>query len=202
MRNIVALHGSLRGASCNAGLLRYAIAASSTAAPDLSIKHLDISSWPLFNSNLVQSQSVPSPVLEGMQKVYDCDAVLIVTPEYNWACSPVTTNAVAWLSKGNILPGKETAPLASKPCGLLSAGGGKGGMRAQVAARGSFMQFLQMPCMSSPECAIKIFAGDPKPFDMATGDLTSEAEQARVASFLSSFQAWLSSAPVFEPLES
>lgn len=198
--NVVALHGSLRGASCNGGLLRFAMAAAPTAAPDLNISHLDISQWPLFNADLIQAKAVPSAVLEGIQKVYDCDAVVIVTPEYNWTCSPVTTNAVAWLSK-TIVPGKEAAPLASKPCGLLSAGGGKGGMRAQAAARSSFMQFLKMPCMSEPTVAIKIFAGDPKPFNMETGDLTGEVEQAQVTSFLASFQKWLSASPQFAPID-
>ena len=195
--NVVALHGSLRDASCNGGLIRYAMSAASAG---LTLSHLDISQWPLFNSDLIQSTSVPSAVLEGIQKVYDCDAVLICTPEYNFACSPVTTNAVAWLSKP-ILPGREAAPLAGKPCGLLSAGGGKGGMRAQTAARSSFMQFLKMPCMAEPVVAIKIFAGDPKPFNMATGELTGEAEQAQVTSFLSSFQAWLSASPAFVPID-
>ena len=60
-------------------------------------------------------------------------------------------------------------------------------MRAQAAARASFMQFLKMPCMAEPELGIKIFSGDPKPFDMATGNLTGEAEQAQVSSYLSSF---------------
>ena len=198
--NVVALHGSLRNASCNGGLLRYAMQAAATDAPSLNISHLDISKWPLFNSDLIDAQLVPSEILDGIQRVYDCDAVLIVTPEYNFACSPVTTNAVAWLSKAAILPGTNTAPLAGKPCGLLSAGGGQGGMRAQVAARASFIQFLKMPSMAEPSVAIKIFAGDPKPFDMGTGELTGEAEQRDVASFLASFQAWLSASPQFTPL--
>ena len=176
------------------------IATAPTAAPELKISHLDVSQWPLFNSDLIQAQSVPNEVIDGIQKVHDCDAVLIVTPEYNWACSPVTTNAVAWLSK-SFLPGRETAALAGKPCGLLSAGGGRGGLRAQAAARASFMQFLRMPCMAEPVVGIKIFAGDPKPFDMATGDLTGEAEQTQVADFLKSFQTWLNGSPQFVPLE-
>lgn len=200
LMNVVALHGSLRNASCNGGLLRYAMQAASTAAPSLNITHLDISKWPLFNSDLIDAKLVPSEILDGIQRVLDCDAVLIVTPEYNFACSPVTTNAVAWLSKAAILPGTNTAPLAGKPCGLLSAGGGQGGMRAQVAARASFIQFLKMPSMAEPSVAIKIFAGDPKPFDMGTGELTGEAEQRDVASFLASFQAWLSASPQFTPL--
>ena len=198
--NVVALHGSLRNASCNGGLLRYAMQAAATDAPSLNISHLDISKWPLFNSDLIDAQLVPSEILDGIQRVYDCDAVLIVTPEYNFACSPVTTNAVAWLSKAAILPGTNTAPLAGKPCGLLSAGGGQGGMRAQVAARASFIQFLKMPSMAEPTVAIKIFAGDPKPFDMGSGELTGKAEQRDVASFLAAFQAWLSASPQFTPL--
>jgi hypothetical protein len=35
---------------------------------------------------------------------------------------------------------------------------------------------------------------------MGTGELTGEAEQRDVASFLASFQAWLSASPQFTPL--
>ena len=83
--NVVALHGSLRGASCNGGLLHFAMAAA-PAAPDLNISHLDISQWPLF-SGFNPSQGGAKRRAGEHQKVYDCDAVVVVTPEYNWACS-------------------------------------------------------------------------------------------------------------------
>lgn len=185
---VVAFWGSARAASCNAGLVRSVVASAERVSPCLSITLLDVSAWPLFNDDLITAGRVPEPVLAGLRLVHDADAVLISTPEYNFGLAPQTTNAVAWLSK-RILPEHVAAPLARKPCGLLSAGGGLGGERAQLQARSSFTVFLDMPTMASPRLAVRIFT-DPRPFDAASGDLVGEAERRKVDEYVLAFQDW------------
>ena len=50
---VVAFSGSARDASCNGGLVRYAASAAPRVAPGLDITVLDVSRWPLFNSDLI-----------------------------------------------------------------------------------------------------------------------------------------------------
>ena len=161
---VVAISGGTRGASCNSGLVRYVVSAAPSIAPRIEITVLDVSSWPLFNSDLISTVGVPADIKAGMSLVAHAHGVIIATPEYNWALAPGTTNAVAWLSQ---MSGRSSpvAPLASKPCGLLSAGGALGGSRAQLQARNSFTVFLNMPTMAKPEVAVRIF-GDPTPFEL------------------------------------
>ena len=186
---VVAFSGSTRSASCNSGLVRYVASTAPQCAPDLDITVLDVSRWPLFNDDTISSSNIPPEVLDGIRLVASSDAVIISTPEYNYGMAPATTNAVAWLSKP-IEEGATKAPLVGKPCGLLSAGGGLGGTRAQLQARSSFTVFLDMPTMAKPEVAVRIFA-DPKPFDMNSGELIGEHEQQKVDTWLAAFEAWV-----------
>ena len=186
---VVAFSGSTRSASCNSGLVRYVASTAPQCAPDLDITVLDVSRWPLFNDDTISSRNIPPEVLDGIRLVASSDAVIISTPEYNYGMAPATTNAVAWLSKP-IEEGATKAPLVGKPCGLLSAGGGLGGTRAQLQARSSFTVFLDMPTMAKPEVAVRIF-GDPKPFDMSSGELIGEHEQQKVNTWLAAFEAWV-----------
>ena len=184
---VLAFAGSARTASCNQGVVRYLVAAASRVAPELEITILDPSKWPLFCSDLIVDGQGPAEVMAGIEAAYEAQAFIICTPEYNYSMAPVTTNTVAWLSKP--LGGKAAAPMEGKPLGLLSAGGGLGGMRAQLHARNAFPVFLNMPVMLKPEVAIRVFS-EPKPFDMATGELNSEAEGQKLDVWLAAFQAW------------
>lgn len=182
---VIAISGSARKASPITGLVRYAAGSHGR----LAVTHLDTREWPLFNMDLISDDAVPKKILAGHVAMYEADAVIIATPEYNYGCAPGTTNAVAWFSKA-IIKGKEQAPLVGKPCGLMSAGGGLGGMRAQLQARSGFTVFLDMPTMCKPELAVRIYT-DPSPFNMDTGDLVGADTQQKVEQFLLSFQTWV-----------
>jgi chromate reductase len=186
---VVAFCGSIRGPSCNRGILRYAASCATTVAPRLDVTMLDVSTWPLYNNDDEKAKNIPAEVLAGVELVRSCDAVLIASPEYNFAPAPATTNAVAWLSRSALIEGMESSALKEKHLGLLSAGGGSGGLRAQTAIRISFPIFLRMATMVEPVCAISLRA-DPKPFDMATGDLVGEDAQKEVEAFMAAFQTW------------
>ena len=187
---VVAFWGSARAASFNAGLVRCAHAAAPKA--NIEVTLIDVSGWPMFNVETEQAKEVPAEVLAACQLVYDCDAVLMGTPEYNFGNTPITTNAVAWLSR-KLIEGYEVPPLRNKPCGLMSAGGGQGGARAQQQCRDSFTQFLKMPTMAEPKVCVSLRA-KPFPFDKESGDLTCAASMAKVDEFLAAFRAFVAEA--------
>lgn len=105
--------------------------------------------------------------------------MLLATTEYNYSMSPVLSNTIAWLSR-NGTEGK--SPIAGKAFALMSAGGGLGGMRAQMHARDS-LQFLDARVINKPELFINLWDGT-KRFDDSTGDLTDEQMQGRVKAIL------------------
>ena len=194
MFNIVAISGSARTASCNTGLLRYAIETAKKNAPNLNIELLEGNGqWPLFDADLLSEDgsNVPESIKLAIKKVKDADAVLLCTPEYNFSMSPVATNTIAWLSKPGIMDKtQDYVPLQGKPLGILSAGGGLGGLRAQYHARSGFAVFLNMPTMAQPEVGIRIFS--PGIFDLSTGDLLSEKEKSKIDNYMTEYQNWVS----------
>lgn len=62
----------------------------------------------------------------------------------------------------------------------MSAGGGHGGLRAQMSVRQT-MVFLDMHVLNSPAVAVRIFAG--KKFD-DSGNLIDDDEKKKVAAML------------------
>lgn len=111
--------------------------------------------------------------------------MLLATPEYNYSMSPVTSNAIAWLSRAGP-DGK--SPLVAKPAALMSAGGGSGGLRAQMHARDS-LQCLDVRVINKPELTLNIFDGTQR-FDKASGDLVDVPTQERVKAVVAALVAW------------
>lgn len=62
----------------------------------------------------------------------------------------------------------------------MSAGGGHGGLRAQMSVRQT-MVFLDMHVLNSPDVAVRIFSG--KKFD-DSGNLIDDGEKKKVAAML------------------
>lgn len=109
----------------------------------------------------------------------------------NYGVAAPTKNAIDWLSKP-LLEGKTQHPLFNKPVAIMSAGGGLGGFRAQYHLRQTFA-FLNMHDMKKPEVGVRIF-NDPKPFDMATGDLTgpgADHVKGNIDRWLAAFAEWI-----------
>jgi chromate reductase len=102
---------------------------------------------PPFNQD--EETTPPQNVLEFMQKIRSADAILFVTPEYNYGLPGVLKNAIDWASR----PYGDNA-WNGKPCALMSAAMSMGGgIRAQYQLRQSFV-FLNMDAVVQPEVAI------------------------------------------------
>jgi chromate reductase len=141
---ILGIAGSLRAGSFNRALLR---TAQSLAPPDTAVEIFELDGIPGFNQDL---ESDPPPkVAELKAKVRAADAILFVTPEYNYSFPGVLKNAIDWASR----PYGDSA-WAGKPVALMGASiGNMGTSRAQYHLRQVFV-FLNMHPLNQPEIMV------------------------------------------------
>ncbi len=102
---------------------------------------------PAFNQDL--EASMPAKVLEFKAATVGADAVVIVTPEYNYSMPGYLKNAIDWASRpygSNSLDGKPAAIISTSP-------GALGGSRANYHLRQSFI-FLNVRTFNKPEAII------------------------------------------------
>jgi chromate reductase, NAD(P)H dehydrogenase (quinone) len=83
------LAGSLRRASVHRGILR---AAHGVAPEWMSCENFDLARMPYFNQDL-EDEGNPEAVTKLREKIRAYDAVLIATPEYDYAIPGVLTAA-------------------------------------------------------------------------------------------------------------
>src|SRR5665213_351648 len=104
---VFAISGSLRKGSFNRLVLKAAI---ELAPPGMSIDHYEnLGDIPPYKDD-VREKGYP-PVVEDLRKrVKAADAILFVTPEYNYSVPGVLKNAIDWASR------PPEPPLDSKPC--------------------------------------------------------------------------------------
>ena len=85
---ILGLAGSLRRASFHRGIVR---AAHEVAPEWMSCESFDLARIPYFNQD-IEDQGNPDPVKELREKIRTYDAVLIATPEYDYAIPGIPTS--------------------------------------------------------------------------------------------------------------
>ena len=176
---IAGICGSLRAASLNKGLLLAAVELA-PAGMEISI-YTRLGDIPPYNDD-VFAKGDPEPVADLKKFIGASDALLIVTPEYNYGVPGVLKNAIDWASR----PAGKT-PLNRKPAALMGCSPGLGGtIRAQHALRQSFV-FTDTHVMSQPE--IKIPSAAPL-FD-SSGKLTDQNSRDHVKKFLEAFAVWI-----------
>jgi chromate reductase len=173
---ILGIAGSLREGSYNRAALR---AAQQLVPEGSEIEIYDIEGFDGFNQDL--ESNPPAKVIEFKQKIREADAILFVTPEYNYSMPGVLKNAIDWASR----PYGDSA-WNDKPAAIMGAATGAGGtMRAQYHLRQS-MVFLNMNPVNQPEVMITFAA---KKFDDA-GNLTDDATRDFIRKLLQSLADW------------
>jgi NAD(P)H-dependent FMN reductase len=109
--NVLAIPGSLRGASINAAFCR---AASRLAPPPLRISvYAGLGALPLFNPDL--EADPPRPVQEFRAAVANARALLIAGPEYAHGIAGVLKNALDWLVSFEGFIGKPVVLVNTSP---------------------------------------------------------------------------------------
>ena len=173
---ILGIAGSLRRNSYNRAALRAAIELAPEGA---SIEIFELDGIPGFNED--EEQNPPAKVLELKKRIRELDAILFVTPEYNYSVPGVLKNAIDWASR----PYGDSA-WNGKPAAIMGASvGAIGTARAQYHLRQT-MVFLNMFPVNQPEVMI---ANASQRFD-AEGNLTDEATKEFIRQLLQSLVDW------------
>jgi chromate reductase len=174
--NVLAICGSLRTGSYNLAALRTAI---ELKPPGMTIETADIASFPLYNED-VRAQGFPPPVERLRRQIAAADALLFVTPEYNYSIPGVLKNAIDWASR------PPDQPFAGKPVAIMGAGAGMAGTaRAQYDLRRCCV-FLDMHPLNKPEVLI---GQAPTKFD-AEGRFTDEVGRGLIGDLLVALEQW------------
>ncbi len=174
---VLGICGSLRQASYNAAALR--AAQELAPAAGAMIETADISDLPLYNEDL-RAQGFPGPVECLREQIRVADALLFVTPEYNYSIPGVLKNAIDWASR------PPDQPFAGKPAAVMGASPSLfGSARAQYHLRQSLV-FLDVHFLNKPEVMI---ARAQERFD-AQGGLTHEPTRELIAKLLAALVDW------------
>ena len=173
---ILGVLGSLRRDSFNRSTLR----AAQTLTPEgARIDVADIDGLPGFNQD--DEREPPAKVIELKQQIRNADAILFVTPEYNYSVPGVLKNAIDWASR----PYGDSA-WNGKPVAVMGASVGMlGTARAQYHLRQMFV-FLNMYPVNQPEVMISNAA---KRFD-EQGNLTDETSRRLIQQLLQELVRW------------
>ena len=91
---ILGIAGSLRKASYNRAALRVA---QQVAPQDVKIEIFELDGIPPFNQD--DDQRPPDKVVQFKARIRAADAILIVTPEYNYSIPGVLKNAIDWAAR-------------------------------------------------------------------------------------------------------
>jgi chromate reductase, NAD(P)H dehydrogenase (quinone) len=166
---ILGIAGSVRKASFNKSALR---AAQKLVPEGASIEIFDIDGLPGFNQD--EEKNPPAKVTELKAKIRAADAILFVTPEYNYSIPGVLKNAIDWASR----PYGDSA-WNGKPVAVMGASVGViGTARAQYHLRQVFV-FLDMDALNQPEVMINAS----KSFD-DQGNLTDQQAKELIGKLL------------------
>jgi chromate reductase, NAD(P)H dehydrogenase (quinone) len=167
---ILGIAGSLRKASFNRAALR---ATQSLLPNDARMEIFELDGIPAFNQD--EEGNPPGRVAEFKSKIREADAILLVTPEYNYSVPGVLKNAIDWASR----PYGDNA-WNGKPVAIMGASIGLfGTARAQYHLRQMFV-FLNMYPVNQPE--VMIGAAQNR-FD-AQGNLTDEQSKKLIRTLL------------------
>ena len=143
------------------------------------VETFDLAGIPLYSAD-TEAGGLPGPVEELCSRITAADAVLIVTPEYNYSIPRVLKNAIDWCSRH---PQK---PFTGKPVAITGASAGNlGTVRTQMHLRQVFV-FLNMLPLNKPEVFI---ARAHEKFD-GEGRLVDQTTRAHIRALLEALAEW------------
>ncbi|MGH7091758.1 MAG: NADPH-dependent FMN reductase [Stellaceae bacterium] len=123
---VLGMSGSLRKGSYNTAALR---AAGEVLPAGMTLETIGLHDQPPYDDD-VRLKAYPPVVQHFRDRIKAADAILFVTPEYNYSVSGVLKNAIDWASR------PPDQPFNWKPCAIISASGSLlGGVRAQYHLR-------------------------------------------------------------------
>lgn len=173
---ILGIAGSLRRKSYNRAALR---AAQQLVPEDAVLDVFELDGIPVFSED--DERQPPVKIVELKKRIREADAILFVTPEYNYSIPGGLKNAIDWASR----PYGDNA-WNGKPVAVMGASlGTLGTARAQYHLRQVFV-FLNMLAINQPEVMI---ANAGQNFD-AEGNLTNETTKNHIRQLLANLVGW------------
>jgi chromate reductase, NAD(P)H dehydrogenase (quinone) len=170
------ISGSLRKGSYNTAILR---AAPELLPEGMTLEMADISEFPLYDEDVRQA-GFPAPVQKLREQIAAADALVFVTPEYNYSVSGVLKNAIDWASR------PPNQPFDGKPVGIMGVTPSLWGTtRAQYHLR-QICVYLNMLPLNKPEVLV---AGAQGRFDTELR-LTDKTTRDLVAQQLLALRDW------------
>jgi chromate reductase len=176
--SVLGFSGSLRKGSFNAAVLRAAVELTPV---DMRLETFDLHGIPLYDGDGdVEAAGLPDTVRRFRERIGAADALLIVTPEYNYSMAEVLKNAIDWASR------PPDQPFRGKPVAIAGASmGGFGTARAQYHLRQTCV-YLEMIPLNKPE----VFVSAAHQKVDAEGRLTDERSRAAIRALLEALAAW------------
>ncbi|MFO1055456.1 MAG: NADPH-dependent FMN reductase [Dongiaceae bacterium] len=174
---VLGIAGSLRRGSYNAAALR----AAAALAPDgVTVEIFDgLREIPPYDED-VKQQGFPAPAEALRQRIAAADALLLVTPEYNYSVPGVLKNAIDWASR------PPSQPFDRKPTAIMGASPGTfGTARGQHHLR-QILVSVNALVVTRPEVMIGQAASR---FD-AEGNVTDEGTRKLIAELLAALSDW------------
>ena len=166
--SVLGFSGSLRKGSFNAAVLRAAV---EMVPADMRLETFDLHGIPLYDGEAVK---------RFRERIAAADALLIVTPEYNYSMAGVLKNAIDWASR------PPDQPFRGKPVAIAGASmGGFGTARAQYHLRQTCV-YLDMLPLNKPE----VFVSAAHQKVDAEGRLSDEPSRAALRALLEALVAW------------
>ena len=158
--DVLVICGSLRKGSYNAALARMLPA---LVPAGMSLRTApSFAKLPIYDHDIQTASGFPAEANAWADAIRSADALIIVTPEYNWSIPGGLKNAIDWVSR------MKDQPFKDKPVALQSAAGGiLGGSRAQYHLR-QCLTSIDAILFGRPE-VIVTFA--PQKFDEKTLEL-------------------------------
>ena len=166
---VLGICGSLRKGSYNRMLLK---AAGEELPEGMTLTVADIAGIPAYDTDL--EGTPPDSVKKFKTQIREADALLIVSPEYNYSIPGHLKNAIDWASR----PPQEN-PFRDKPLAIMGASmGALGTGRMQYHLR-QVAVFLDMHAMNKPEVMVAAahekFDADGKLTDGKTREIVHKA---------------------------
>jgi chromate reductase len=177
---VLILVGSLRKASFGRKLAQSVKA----IAPDtMTFEEIDGRDVPLYNQDLDGDEKPPA-VRELIAQISHSDALVFVTPEFNYGIPASLKNAIDWASRPAF-----RSPLKNKPALVMAyspapTGGARVHTQLSAVLAGTLTPLLNAPGFLVPSVHEKFDASD---------ELTDEATQRRLDRTLQDFADWAKS---------
>ena len=166
--------GSLRKGSYNAALTR---ALPKLAPPGFKLRSApSFEKIPIYNFDIQNSTGFPAEVNTWADAIRSADAVIIVSPEYNWSIPGGLKNAIDWVSR------MKDQPVVLQSC----AGGILGGSRMQYHLRMSLTS-VDAVLFGRPEVIVTFAA---QKFDEKTLELKDQTAIDLVKQQLAGFETF------------